>query len=343
MLLKPQLLSVKANEISKSGVPCNIKGKNLLVKPYAICCCVDSIARAPMQGVKQCNGHYGCNWCLHEGEWVPNAQKTGGCVKFPITDPLPKNHTEEHFLQCMDYVFNSPIDNNQSNNEVDDALINEPDNPSSNEHDSPNNEPQDPAHSISNSADSEAEEEMHSFGVLHMSPLNNLEKFKMISGFTPDDMHLARLGIGEQFLNYWSHKRSSPLKTVFTSENITEINKILEAIQVPNQAMRLTRTLSDRSNWKAKEWENWILYYSLPIISLFLDEKVVKHWALFVEAFYISLKTSITVDELKRIEYLVKKFMLDTEKYYTKSAMTFTLGTISIRLGSIVVTHSFCV
>ena len=37
--------------------------------------------------------------------------------------------------------------------------------------------------------------------------------------------------------------------------------------------MRLTRSLRDRKFWKAKEWENWILYYSLPIINLYLDKK----------------------------------------------------------------------
>lgn len=42
---------------------------------FCICRAVDSIARAPMQGVAQFNGFYGCNWCLLEGERVGRVHK----------------------------------------------------------------------------------------------------------------------------------------------------------------------------------------------------------------------------------------------------------------------------
>ncbi|EFN66114.1 hypothetical protein EAG_05121, partial [Camponotus floridanus] len=34
------------------------------IKVFTVCCCVDSVARAPMQDMVQ-HGHFGCNWCLH--------------------------------------------------------------------------------------------------------------------------------------------------------------------------------------------------------------------------------------------------------------------------------------
>lgn len=40
------------NELSNTGVVCSILEECRLIKPFAICCSVDSVARPPMQGVK---------------------------------------------------------------------------------------------------------------------------------------------------------------------------------------------------------------------------------------------------------------------------------------------------
>lgn len=63
------------NTLSAEGIPCNINHEIKKIKPYAICCCVDSVARAPMQGLIQFNGYYGCNWCLHPGTLVKQKKK----------------------------------------------------------------------------------------------------------------------------------------------------------------------------------------------------------------------------------------------------------------------------
>ena len=70
-----QAFSESMEELSKSGIQCRINGEEKNIKPYAICCCVDSIARPPMQGSTQFNGRFGCNWCLQEGKQVNNSWK----------------------------------------------------------------------------------------------------------------------------------------------------------------------------------------------------------------------------------------------------------------------------
>lgn len=70
---------------------------------------------------------------------------------------------------------------------------------------------------------------------------------------------------------------------------------------------------------------NWILYFSLPILELFIDKKLLKHWALFVEAIHESEKTVINQHDLEHMESLVKEFMIDAERYYTKMAMTYNV------------------
>lgn len=48
------------NDFCTNGVPCKISNEIKLIYIYTICCCVDSIARAPMQGLIQFNGRWGC-------------------------------------------------------------------------------------------------------------------------------------------------------------------------------------------------------------------------------------------------------------------------------------------
>ena len=82
----------------------------------------------------------------------------------------------------------------------------------------------------------------------------------------PDDMHFSRLGIAKQFCDYWFSSKMSPLSKTLTTADMKNIDKLLCSIQVPHQTMRLTRSITERAYWKAKEWENWILYFSLLII-----------------------------------------------------------------------------
>ena len=43
---------------------------------YCVLCSCDSVARAVMQNIKQFNGEFGCNWCLHPGERVDKGRGT---------------------------------------------------------------------------------------------------------------------------------------------------------------------------------------------------------------------------------------------------------------------------
>lgn len=113
----------------------------------------------------------------------------------------------------------------------------------------------------------------------------------------------------------------------FLSNNdVNKIDNLLLTIKVPNQVARLSRSIRDRKYWKAREWENWILYYSLPILLYFLHLEIwVKHWSFLVEAFHILLKKSITRDEINYAHTLLSKFVYYTEHYYLKVAMTYNV------------------
>lgn len=197
------------NRLSTDGIPCKIKNENLNIRLFALCSCVDTIARAPMQGVKQFNGYHGCNWCLHEGD------RSIGSMRYPYLIPASELRDSESTIQRM-------RESNEGGTATD--------------------------------------------GVLTASNLINLQCFNIIEGFVPDILHIL-LGIGEQFAKYFAASLGK--------EAIEQLDKLLLNIKAPKQISRLSRPFSDRTHWKGREWENWVLYYSIPLISLFpsIDKK----------------------------------------------------------------------
>lgn len=262
----------KINVFSEKGVDCNIKGKVLSVKVYTLICCVDSIARPPIQGFIQFNNAYGCPWCLHRGQWVATPNKDrGGSHKYPLLEVSVRRRIEQDTLRHMKL-----------------ATPNKP-----------------------------------CFGVKNPSQLVILKKCNIIEGFTPDPMHIVS-NIGKLFTNIWfGNKNHSSI--YLTKQQLTDINLLMKKIKVPHQIGRLSRSLADKEFWKAREWENWILYYSIPIISLYLEKKYVSHWLLLVEALHILSRDVITIAELNHANSLLHKFVADTEKNYTGVAMTFNV------------------
>ena len=65
---------------------------------------MDSVARAPMQGLTQFNRKFGCNWCLYSGEWVVSKNNpNSGSQKYPVLKEKAKSRDEkdtfEHMIQ----------------------------------------------------------------------------------------------------------------------------------------------------------------------------------------------------------------------------------------------------
>ncbi|OXU18264.1 hypothetical protein TSAR_016257 [Trichomalopsis sarcophagae] len=154
------------------------------------------------------------------------------------------------------------------------------------------------------------------FGVKKPSILVNLNSFNVISGLLG-----IYLGIAEQFSKYWFDTNNRPYSLSNAAINI--IDELALQIKAPNQISRLSRSMEETKWLKARELENWILYYSLPILLYFPHMLVyVKHWSLLVEAFNILNRKSISRIELNRAHRLLQKFVIYTEYYYTTAAMT---------------------
>lgn len=49
------------NKLSTKGIDCQFSDGMKTIRLYVICCCVNSVARAPMRGLIFFNGYFGCN------------------------------------------------------------------------------------------------------------------------------------------------------------------------------------------------------------------------------------------------------------------------------------------
>ncbi|KAL7288253.1 hypothetical protein TKK_0017593 [Trichogramma kaykai] len=162
------------------------------------------------------------------------------------------------------------------------------------------------------------------FGVKRPSCLINMKHLDIINGFVPDSMHCLNLGIAAQFFNYWFKEKNKPYS--LTHEEIEKIDEVLIKIKVPNQICRLARSINDLTNWKSREWENWLLYYSLPILLMFPRlREYAQHWMLLVHASYLLLQKNITHSEIETAENLLIDFVQNIENIYPKAAMTYNV------------------
>lgn len=147
--------------------------------------------------------------------------------------------------------------------------------------------------------------------------LINMQHFKITRGFIVDSMHCVDLGVGRQFTEIFVKSLSS--------SQIDHIDNILLNIKYPRAITHLTRSIKERKYWKSKDWQNWILYSSIPVLQLVLQKKHVLHWLQFVEAIHLLSQRIITKTEINHADNLLRKFVADTELLYSKSAMTYNV------------------
>lgn len=173
------------------------------------------------------------------------------------------------------------------------------------------------------------------FGINKESPLVKLKKFKIIRGFVPDVMHCVFLGVCKQFANYWFSVKKKPFS--LNKDKINFINNLLNKIRVPKIVNRLSRTIFERKHWKSRDWENFLLYYSVPVLSKIQGfKKYVEHWSLLVEAIKILIKNEITRDQLILADSKLKDFIAQTQQLYGAKSMTYNVHQLSHLVQSVI-------
>ena len=250
----------KMNQILQIGIQSLINNITIKFRLYLIICCVDSVARAIIQLLKQFNGHYGCSWCLHPGVWID------GSIRYIILPYCPDLRSITQSIPYFKEIVKRGVEVR---------------------------------------------------GFIGIPPIINLRHFDFIKGFVPDSLHCCCEGVSSQFLEYY-------LKGL-TVDQINFLDNILLNIKAPSQIERLSRPITDKGHWTARDYENFTLYYSIPLLRMFVSSKKIKHWSLYVSSFYKLQSSSIKRSELNRINQDLRRFVYETEKLYSATALTYNV------------------
>lgn len=255
------------NDLESNGLSVVINGQEKNIKFIALCCCVDSVARAPLQGIKLVNGYHCCSWCTIKGEFVE------GTVKYTVSVPDAEPRSEVGLLNC----FEQCIDADENN-----------------------------------------------LGVQAVSPLLNLSSFNVVWGFVPDYMHQVLLGVVKRCTENYMSSTEQPFY-IGSPATIDLIDRRIAAIKVPHAIKRQPMLLSNRKFMKAKDWEVWFLFVSVPVLDGILPTKFLAHWKLLVKAIGILLQDVIPYDKLDSAELMLVEYVHKVEKYFGKFEMTYNV------------------
>lgn len=88
---------------------------------------------------------------------------------------------------------------------------------------------------------------------------------------------------------------------------------------------RMPRCITDYLHFKASEFYNFILFYSLPALNYYLPDKYFQHWLLFVIALFNLLKDKITIQDIQEADKLFKLYVKQIEKLYSDRELSYNI------------------
>lgn len=159
-------------------------------------------------------------------------------------------------------------------------------------------------------------------GIKGPSWLSFFPKFDIVNGVGIDYMHGVLLGVQKLLLKLWFGKEFSS-KTFSVFSKLKIVDKRLLSICPTLKISRLPRSIEhDIKYWKASEFQNFLLFYGLPVLKGVLDQERFLHFAFFVHAIFILLQNEITVSELKKAEQMLQAFCKNFDNLYPVCFMT---------------------
>ena len=278
--------------LSDPGFSLNVAGNVRHYKGFLLGMCVDSGARGSVQGVHCHSGESSCNWCLHPGEVEGGGSNARKFLQFNLE---PAKRTVQQMIRDGRAVLELPGRDNHIN------------------------------------------------GVIGLSPLLICPKFDIVDGFILDSLHWGSFGLARRMGKLWLGETKKKKKKNANTENAVEDNTPLPEYYVgtdetmavidcrisrlrpPREVRRLPRELSQLHDYNAREWENWALYFSVPLFKNILPERFLKHWILFVQAFYLLMKSNLTKEEIEVAGILMKMYVDGVFELYGRQEMNFNM------------------
>ena len=160
-------------------------------------------------------------------------------------------------------------------------------------------------------------------GVKGPSVTSLLDNLSIINSFPPDYLHSCLEGVSKLFITAWfcsSHKD----EIWYLGNKTTQFDKNILSIHPPCEITRVPHSIV-KNKYKASEWKNITIYYSLPSLKKLMLPRYYKHWFLYVYSMYIFLKDNITPEEYDSASKALQLFIDDIETLYGSDFMKFNV------------------
>jgi len=137
----------------------------------------------------------------------------------------------------------------------------------------------------------------------------------------PEYMHSVLFGTVKQFLSIWLQK-DGPWNI---KKYLNEMDNSLLQIKPPDTFNRLPRSLNLIHFYKASEYYNWLLYYSIPTLKNYLPTRYFQHWFLLVTSIFILLKRDIKLLDIEDAKNMLKMFVKQIPDLYNDRQLTYNV------------------
>ena len=143
--------------------------------------------------------------------------------------------------------------------------------------------------------------------------LLKLPYFNPITMCIVDPMHNLLLGSAKHMLNVWKEMK------LLTDDHFEAIQTKVDSFFTPEDVGRIpTKISSGCSGFKAEQWRNWTLLFSLYSLKDILPYSHYNCWQLFVKACHLLCRRTITSKEISDADMLLNEYCLTFENLYGK-------------------------
>ncbi len=180
-------------------------------------------------------------------------------------------------------------------------------------------------------------------GVMGVSPL--ARDLDLVASIPVDYMHAVLEGVVKMLMNFWFNS-SHHGQPQYLGRQLAVIDAQFLRQCPPSEFSRPPRSIKKHLKyWKASEFRNWLLFYSLPLLLGHLPSLYWHHYALLVCALHILLKDRISLSQLDAADQLLHDFYKLYAELYGESSCTHNLHLLShlskyVRLWGPLWTHS---
>ncbi|GES90549.1 transposase domain-containing protein [Rhizophagus clarus] len=160
-------------------------------------------------------------------------------------------------------------------------------------------------------------------GITGKSILFELKSTQFPDSFTLDIMHLLYENIPSYMFKHWSNSfynnKSFNDEYILPKNTWTLISKQMEMSKktmLSNFGRSPRNIAAHHEGFKAEEWANWIVLYSIPLLKNHLSRQIIKGWKYFVDAVRLCQKFTIKKNDLMEIQQLILAFYKHYEMTY---------------------------